>query len=171
MHYLESYDAEVTVIYNDLVTDKDIEQCDKLILSPGPGLPSEAGAMPNIIEKHYQSKPILGVCLGFQAIYEFFGGRLFNQRKVMHGVAVACEVSNSTVLFKNIPSNIKIGLYHSWAADPNAKPEKLEITALTTNGVIMAFQHQTLPIYGVQFHPESILTEFGKEMIQNFLLD
>lgn len=169
VHYLEGFDCEVKVERNDEINFKNVDSFDKIVLSPGPGLPSEALGMMKIIEIYADKKPILGVCLGFQALVEFFGGKIFNQNEIIHGHAVDCNFTPSSLLFKSLPSNFKVGLYHSWAAEKSSFPPILNITGESENGVLMAFEHSSLPIAGVQFHPESILTENGKEIIENFL--
>jgi anthranilate synthase component 2 len=140
-----------------------------LVLSPGPGLPKDAGDMNKLIKAHIDSIPILGVCLGFQAIIEHFGGEIYNQNEVKHGVAESCNFDSNSKLFAGLPSNFNIGLYHSWAAVKNNFPSHLSISAESENGIIMGFEHTTLPVCGVQFHPESILTENGKAIVQNFI--
>ena len=171
VHYFEGFNAAVTVVFNDQIDMEAVNNYDMIVLSPGPGLPSEAGEMPQVIERYFDKKPILGVCLGFQAIYEYLGGKLYNQASVKHGVSMPCKVNNKTKLFRNLPHQINVGLYHSWAADTNCVPSNLTVTATSIENVIMAFEHKTLPVYGLQFHPESILTEFGKDIIKNFLGD
>ncbi len=169
VHYLEALDVDVTVTYNDKIDFKSIGQYDKLVLSPGPGLPHEAGHLNQVISEYALSKPILGVCLGFQALILHFGGQLYNQDEVRHGVSVKCHADPQSTLFKNITPSFNVGLYHSWAANINKLPNELKITAQSEEDVIMAFEHQTLPLFGVQFHPESILTDYGKEILKNFI--
>ena len=169
VHYLEGFDCEVMVLRNDEINLEHLPHFDKLVLSPGPGLPKEAGSLTAIIEKFYTTKPILGVCLGFQAITEFFGGEIYNQPQVKHGVSEMCTFKQESRLFNGLPKQFKIGLYHSWAAKGATFPDPLSITATSEHNVIMAFEHTHLPICGVQFHPESILSEFGHEIIANFL--
>lgn len=157
------------MVRNDALQSVQINDFDKIVLSPGPGLPSEANQMPELISKYIGEIPILGVCLGFQAIIENLKGKIFNQKLVKHGVQEKCLIVPNSRFFANIPESINIGLYHSWAALESDFPVELNITARSENGVIMAFEHQELPICGVQFHPESILTEHGKQMVENFL--
>lgn len=171
VHYFEGHGASVTVVLNDKIDLEAISEYDKIVLSPGPGLPEQAGMMPEVIEKYFNTKPILGVCLGFQAIYKYLGGTLYNQPNVRHGVKVQCNIDNTSKLFHELPLKINVGLYHSWAANLNHFPDDLVVTATSTEDILMGFEHKSLPVYGVQFHPESILTEFGKEMIKNFLAD
>lgn len=164
-HYFEALNCEVIVQRNDEVDHNLIIASDAIVLSPGPGLPINAGSMMDIIKNYHLSKPILGVCLGHQALAEFFGGSLFNMDRVMHGKEVSM-IHESSSLFIDIDSPLKIGLYHSWAVD-------LSSSSLISTGawkdVNMAFEHPKLPIFGVQFHPESILTQSGKEILKNFL--
>lgn len=167
-HYLESFDVEVTVIYNDEVILDEIEAFDKIVFSPGPGLPKNAGQLLNVIDQYHRIKPILGVCLGFQAIAEYFGGKLYNQTMVKHGVNEKIT-SKPSLFYENIPSEIKVGLYHSWALQRFSIPAELKEIAISENDVCMAFEHVSFPIIGVQYHPESILTEYGKQMIANFI--
>lgn len=169
MHYLEGLDCSVDVVRNDAVDMEKIERYDKIVLSPGPGLPEESNLLMKVVEKTVKSKPVFGVCLGFQAIFEHFGGSLYNQKEVKHGVAEKCSFETNSKLFQDLPDSFDIGLYHSWAADGNVIPKTLSITARSKNEVIMAFEHINLPVCGVQFHPESILTENGKKIIDNFI--
>lgn len=170
VHYIEGLGAEVDVVFNNEINFKEVNNYDKIILSPGPGLPEDAGDMPQLIQEFINKKPILGVCLGFQAIIEFFGGTLFNQKKVKHGVSENCFFENNSQLFIDTAPSFKVGLYHSWAADPKTFPKALNITSKSEEGIIMAFEHQTLSVFGVQFHPESIMSEYGHQILKNFLL-
>lgn len=169
VHYLEGLGAFVEVYRNDEVDFDRIEGADKIVLSAGPGLPRDAGKLPLVIHNYAGKKPILGVCLGFQAIVEFYHGNIYNQEAVKHGIAEDCKVDTNSRLFKDVPENIKIGLYHSWAAKDEKFPRELIVTAKSENDVIMAFEHKRLPIAGVQFHPESVLTEHGHQIMKNFL--
>lgn len=169
VHYLEGQDSYVVIVRNDEINFDDVDQFDKIVLSPGPGLPKDAGLQPQLIQQFAHSKPILGVCLGFQALVEFFGGEIFNQPEVKHGVAEKCTVISDSKLFSGIEKEFKVGLYHSWAAKKENFPSDLKITALSENVTIMAFEHCILPVCAVQFHPESILTENGHQIIRNFL--
>ena len=153
---------------NDKIDFNQVNNFDRYVLSPGPGLPSEAGDLLKFI-KLVEGKPLLGVCLGLQAIVEIYGGRLFNQTKVKHGVHESCLLETNTKLFQNLPKKINVGLYHSWAADEKYLPIELKIVAKSEYDIIMAIEHKDLPIVAVQFHPESVMTEYGKEMIRNFL--
>lgn len=169
VHYIEAVDCEVSVLRNDDIQLRDIHQFDKIVLSPGPGLPKESNQLMEIIREFIEKKPVLGVCLGFQAIVEHFNGKLYNQDCVKHGLEEKCRIDGKSKLFKGIPDNIKVGLYHSWAANEMDFPTPLRITARSENNVIMAFEHEELPVCGVQFHPESILTEHGQQLVNNFL--
>lgn len=171
VHYIEGFDLSVDVMYNDKVDLEQVESYDKIVLSPGPGLPKDAGKLMELIGAFHESKPILGVCLGFQALVEFYGGKLFNQELVKHGVAEKAKFNQDSRLFENTADEFKIGLYHSWAAQPSSFPEVFMITGNSENGVIMAFEHQNLPIAGVQFHPESILSEHGFQIVENFIFN
>lgn len=169
VHYLREFGCQVKVVRNDKVKISELEEYDKILLSPGPGIPSEAGKLLEIIKRYSLEKSILGVCLGHQAIAEAFGGKLRNLEKVYHGVAEKLIITNKELyLFKNIPSGIKVGRYHSWIVE-NDLPDCLSVTAVDDQGKIMALMHNELDILGVQFHPESVLTEFGKQMIKNWI--
>ena len=167
-HYLEGLDCAVTVARNNAVSLEEIALFDKIVLSPGPGLPKDAGIMMELISEYADKKPMLGVCLGMQAIGEHFGGRLYNQPEVKHGVPEICIHNGENKLFSGIPERSEVGLYHSWAVDL-AEASQLKATAYSENQVLMAFEHESLPVAGVQFHPESLMTRFGKQMIRNFI--
>ena len=170
-HYIEQLGADITVTDNQAVTAEDLDACDKLVISPGPGLPKEAGnLMPVLAAALEKGIPVLGVCLGMQAIAEHFGGSIFNQKEVKHGQEALVRHDGTCLLFRGIPETFKAGLYHSWAVDP-VLPEMLRATAFSDEGIMMALQHTTLPVYGVQFHPESILSEYGLDLFRNFLSD
>jgi len=163
---------KVDVYRNDEISLEEIEKYDKIILSPGPGIPEEAGILLDVIKKYAPTKSILGVCLGQQAIAEAFGGNLINLSEIFHGVATTSRtIKESTKLFKNLPEEIEVGRYHSWAVNNENFPSELEITAVDNDGMIMALQHKTYDVHGVQFHPESILTPEGEVIIRNFLLN
>jgi anthranilate synthase component II len=168
VHYAESMVDEVIVWRNDNIKMDEIERFDKIILSPGPHLPKDAGQMMEVVKRYVDKKPILGICLGFQAIGEFFGASLVNQNEVKHGRKEWCTHMNESVLFQQIPTEFEIGLYHSWALE-EPLPEILTITAKSEKNIIMAFEHKNFPIFGLQFHPESILTPQGKNILANFL--
>ena len=168
-HLVKELGAEVTVLRNDQFRLEDLQEYSKIILSPGPGIPSEAGLLLDVIRTYAGKKPILGVCLGHQAIGEAFGAKLENLSFVFHGVATPCHVVADDPIFSGISRDITIGRYHSWVVSRDRLPECLEITAVSDEGQIMALRHKTMNIRGIQFHPESVLTPDGKKMIQNFL--
>lgn len=168
VHYCEALDINVTVIRNDVLNLDEVKAYDKIILSPGPHLPKNAGCMMELIERYYLTKPILGVCLGLQALAEFFGGELYNLDQVKHGVQGKCKRVGESQLLNQISSLYTIGLYHSWAVQ-EPLPNMLQLTSKSEEGVVMSFEHKTLPIFGVQYHPESILTDEGKQIIKNFI--
>lgn len=162
--------APVDVVRNDAITVDEAARYDRILLSPGPGLPAEAGIMMDLLRKLMSSHPILGVCLGMQGIVEACGGSLFNQARVMHGVAVPCTaVAPHDPLFHGLPERFAVGLYHSWAAEPDTLPDELRVTARSAQGVIMAVRHARLPVCGVQFHPESVLTPQGAQILGNWV--
>jgi anthranilate synthase component II len=171
VHYLEELtDIQVEVFRNDQITVDQAAAYDKIVLSPGPGIPNEAGILKPLIEKLAPTHSILGVCLGCQAIAEVFGGSILNLSKVYHGVATPVMVKDKTeILFKNLPDSFLAGRYHSWVVNEKNLPATLKITAFDELGQIMGIRHQEYDVRGVQFHPESILTEHGKKMIQNWL--
>ena len=170
VHYLEELDCEVTVKRNDKFSLDEVENYDKILLSPGPGIPEEAGLLKAAIQKYATSKPIFGVCLGQQAIGEVFGGKLENLSQVFHGVATkATIVSENEPLFKGIEKEFEIGRYHSWVVSKENFPEVLEITSVDENGQIMSLRHKFYDVCGVQFHPESVLTPKGKQIIKNWI--
>lgn len=161
---------KIDVIRNDKIDLDDIENYETIILSPGPGLPKDAGIMPALIQRYAASKNILGVCLGHQAIGEAFGGELHNLSKVYHGVDTPMYVlDEQEVLFQNIPKVFIAGRYHSWVVKKEELPDCLEVTAVDSEGVVMAFRHKDYNVRGVQFHPESVMTPDGKQMLRNFL--
>ena len=170
VHYLEKVtDAGIDVIRNDKISLDEIEVYDKILLSPGPGIPSEAGILLDVIRKYAPSKSILGVCLGQQAIAEAFGGSISNLEQVYHGVATIAEIIAEDSLFDDIPRKLKVGRYHSWIVNKKDLPEELEVTAFDESGNIMALRHRQYDLKGVQFHPESVLTEHGLKMIENWV--
>jgi anthranilate synthase component 2 len=154
---------------NDEIGLEEVDQYEKVMLSPGPGIPSEAGIMPDLIRHYKLSKSILGVCLGHHAIAEAFGGGLYNFSQPVHGIQREMEILKEDGLFKDVPLKTKVGLYHSWAVNLENFPEELEPLALSEMGVLMALRHRKYYIKGVQFHPESIMTPEGKRMIWNWL--
>ncbi len=168
VHALEQYCTSVDVIRNDEIVIDELDKYTHIVISPGPGLPNEAGMLMEVLDRYCNSKKMLGVCLGMQAITEHFGGKLYNQQTVKHGLSMEITVTNN-VLYKSIPSQIEVGLYHSWAIDKKYIPEVFEITAVSREGVVMSVRHNQLPVYGVQYHPESIMTPYGKQILKNWL--
>ena len=168
-HLIKELGAEVTVLRNDQFRLEELEQYSKILLSPGPGIPSEAGLLLDVIRIYAGRKPILGVCLGHQAIGEVFGAKLENLSDVFHGVATPCHIVADDPIFSGIDRDITIGRYHSWVVSREDFPDCLEVTAVSEEGQIMALRHRELNVRGIQFHPESVLTPDGKKMIQNFL--
>lgn len=165
------YGADTTVIRNDKLTLEDVEAYDAVLLSPGPGLPSEAGLMPEVIRRYAPTKRMLGVCLGHQGIAESFGGELYNLPDVLHGIATDANLTTDAEdkLFQGLPRQFRVGRYHSWSVMPESMPAALEVTAQDANGQVLAFRHREYDVRGVQFHPESILTEHGHQMLKNWL--
>ena len=165
---------KVEVFRNDQVPLEKVKEYDKIILSPGPGIPEEAGLLLPLIKEYASSKSILGVCLGHQAIGEAFGGKLINLDNVYHGVATRIEVKSEkskekSRLFAGLPDNLEVGRYHSWIVSEEGFPKELEVTARDENDFIMALQHKTYDVQGVQFHPESVLTPDGEKILKNWL--
>jgi len=169
VHYLEDLGAQVDVFRNDKIALKAVAAYSHIVLSPGPGIPDEAGLLKEIIKTYAPTKKILGVCLGQQAIAEVFGGRIENLSQVYHGIATPIEITKkSAPLFKDLPASVAVGRYHSWVVAAPL-PDCLEATAKDSNGQIMALQHKEYDVQSVQFHPESILTPSGKKMLANWL--
>ena len=168
-HLVKELGADVTVLRNDQFELSELEPYSKIILSPGPGIPSEAGLLCDVIRTYAGIKPILGVCLGHQAIGEVFGGKLENLSDVFHGVATEGTEFGNDPLFSGLPERITMGRYHSWVVSKEGFPECLEITAESDEGQIMALRHKTLNVRGIQFHPESVLTPDGRKMLQNWM--
>lgn len=161
---------KVNIFRNDQISLDDINAYDKIILSPGPGIPDEANILKPLIKKYYTTKSILGVCLGQQAISEVFGGSLINTQTVYHGVSSLIRIIDpEEIIFKGLPINIQVGRYHSWIVNPNNFPITLKITSLGPQGEIMSLRHKKYDVCGVQFHPESILTPDGQQIIHNWL--
>lgn len=172
VHYLEAFGHEVTVKRPVNIAKIDISAYDKLVLSPGPGLPSESDELMSAIELWHNQIPILGVCLGHQALAQYFGAELYNLNQVTHGVSTPINIlKQSDPLFKDLPNRIEVARYHSWCVINHSLTPELECTAQDDNAVIMAIRHKTLPIHGIQFHPESILTPHGRKIVQNWLED
>ena len=168
-HLVKELGAEVSVVRNDEFELEALDAFDKIILSPGPGIPSEAGLLLDVIREYAGRKPILGVCLGHQAIGEVFGGKLTNLSTVFHGVATEGTQLGNEYLFDGLPERITMGRYHSWVVDREGWPEALEVTALSDEGQVMALRHREMDIHGIQFHPESVLTPDGRHMLENFI--
>ncbi len=170
VHLVEKItDVSVDVFRNDQIALEDIVKYDKIILSPGPGIPSEAGLLLQVIQEYAATKSILGVCLGHQAIGQVFGGTLLNLDHVFHGIATPCNITKPGQLFAGLPATIEVGRYHSWVIKDENFPDVLEVTARDDNNLIMGLQHKTFDVQGVQFHPESVLTPDGETIIRNWL--
>ena len=171
VHYIEENPQyEVAVFRNDEITLDEVDNYDTIVLSPGPGLPKDAGILEDLIRRYAASKKILGVCLGMQAIGEVFGGTLENLEQVYHGLASPINVlEKDDLLYKDLPTTFQVGRYHSWVISKADFPKELTVTSEEEHGQIMSITHKDFKVYGVQYHPESILTEHGKELIANFL--
>ncbi|MEP7238492.1 MAG: aminodeoxychorismate/anthranilate synthase component II [Ferruginibacter sp.] len=175
VHLVEKITGEKVDVYrNDQIALADVAVYDKIILSPGPGIPEEAGLLLPLIKEYAETKSILGVCLGHQAIAEAFGGKLTNLSTVFHGVATKIQIGNrqnaiGKSLFEELPDEIEVGRYHSWIVSDENFPDELEVTARDENGYIMGLQHKTFNVQGVQFHPESVLTPDGEQILRNWL--
>ncbi|MHA7058317.1 anthranilate synthase component II [Aquimarina sp. M1] len=170
VHYLEDLGCEVVVKRNDQLDLEDVAPFHKILLSPGPGIPDEAGLLKDIINTYADTKSIFGVCLGQQAIGEVFGGSLINLKEVYHGVATEVKTTVSDeLLFKGLKNTFNVGRYHSWVVAEADLPSCLEVTSFDKNGQIMSLRHRKLDIRGVQFHPESVLTPDGKKMLENWI--
>lgn len=168
-HLVKELGAEVSVLRNDQFRMEELKPYDKIILSPGPGIPSEAGLLMDVIQAYAGSKPILGVCLGHQAIGEHFGGRLTNLSQVFHGVASTISITAPDYIYNELPPQIEVGRYHSWVVDNQGLPECLEVTSVSEEGQIMSLRHRQYDVRGIQYHPESVLTPDGKKIIGNWL--
>ncbi|MFS4416226.1 anthranilate synthase component II [Maribacter sp. 2307ULW6-5] len=168
VHYLEELGGQVTVKRNDQLTLQEVDAFEAIVLSPGPGIPEEAGLLKKIIETYGPHKRIFGVCLGQQAIAEVYGGSLTNLDQVYHGVATAITITENDYIFNGLPREIMVGRYHSWVVHPNL-PSVLEATSVDKNGQIMSLRHKTHDVRAVQFHPESVLTPEGKHILKNWL--
>lgn len=170
---VEQAGARVTVLRNDRFALPDLAACDKLLLSPGPGIPQEAGLLMSVIRTYAATKPILGICLGEQAIGEAFGAQLCNLSDVFHGVQTEISLDGPGVaddyLFDGLPRRLTVGRYHSWVVSREGLPDTLAITAVSDEGLIMGLRHRTLDVHGIQFHPESVLTPLGERIIQNWI--
>ncbi|MFH4965101.1 aminodeoxychorismate/anthranilate synthase component II [Gaetbulibacter sp. M235] len=169
VHYLEDLNCEVTVVRNDKLTLDDVEPFDKIVLSPGPGIPDEAGLLKAIIKRFAPTKSILGVCLGQQAIGEVFGGSLVNLDDVYHGVSTKVNITvDDESLFNGLEKEIEVGRYHSWVVNSDL-PDELEATSFDENGQVMSLRHKVYDVKGVQYHPESVLTPNGKQILKNWI--
>ena len=168
-HLVKELGTEVDVLRNDKFELEELEKYDKIILSPGPGIPEEAGLLLEVIRTYAGRKPILGVCLGEQAIGQAFGGKLTNLSEVFHGIQTNVKIKNKDYIFSGLPTEIPVGRYHSWLVDTEEFPEELVITAISSEGQIMALKHREYDVHGIQFHPESVLTPDGKQIVGNWL--
>ena len=169
VHLIKELGLNVTVVRNNQFSLEDLNTYDRIVLSPGPGIPSEAGLLLDVIKHYAGIKPILGVCLGHQAIGEVFGAKLKNLSDVFHGVTTKTTQIVDTPLFEGLPKHFQVGRYHSWVVEKEHFPNCLEIIAESKEGLIMALRHRTYNIYGIQFHPESVLTPNGKKIMANWL--
>ena len=168
-HLVKQLGAKVEVFRNDQFTLNQLERFTKIILSPGPGIPEEAGLLMDVIRPYAGRKPMLGVCLGHQAIAEVFGGKLVNLKEVYHGIATEGTQFGNDPIFSGLPKRIVMGRYHSWVVDRAGFPDCLEVTAMSDDGQIMALRHRNYNIHGIQFHPESVLTPEGATIVRNWL--
>lgn len=168
-HLLKELGADVTVVRNDRFELPELARYDKIILSPGPGIPEEAGLLTDAVRTYAGRKPILGVCLGEQAIGEVFGAKLTNLETVYHGVQTPITLTAPDYIFRGLPERIDVGRYHSWVVSRDDLPAELEVTAVSDEGFIMALRHRSFDVHGIQFHPESVLTPQGKIILSNFL--
>ncbi len=169
VHYLQDLDCDVTVKRNDKLTLDEVNNFEKILLSPGPGVPDEAGLLKTIIKQYGSSKSILGICLGQQAIAEVFGGSIENLDQVYHGVSTEIKLTNTDKkLYKGLPNKLEVGRYHSWVVSKNL-PNNLIATSVDENGEIMSLKHKDFDVRAVQFHPESILTPHGKQILKNWV--
>lgn len=168
-HLVRELGATVTVLRNDQFELSALEAYDKIILSPGPGIPEEAGLLLDVIRTYAGKKPILGVCLGHQAIGQVFGGTLKNLSEVYHGVATPVHITGDEALFTGLPETMEVGRYHSWVVDTENLPACLEVTSVSPEGLIMSLRHKEMDVRGIQYHPESVLTPNGKAIIQNWI--
>jgi len=170
VYLLKELGAEVDVFRNDKISLEEVGKYDNILLSPGPGIPSEAGIMMDLLKEYKSTKKILGVCLGHQAIAEAFGSQLSNMGEVLHGVTTECVVTDPKErLFLDIPARFEVCRYHSWTVIPSTMPNDLQVTAQDDKGFVLAEAHAKYDVRGVQFHPEAFLTQHGKQMIQNWM--
>jgi len=170
VHIIRELGYDYEVHRNDKISIDEVNRFDKILLSPGPGIPDEAGIMKEVIRKYGPTKSILGVCLGHQGIAEVYGAKLYNIEKVLHGVTSTIQIKNvSSLLFKGVPANFRITHYHSWAVVPESINGEMQVTAVNGSGLVMAISHTKYNVHGVQFHPESVMTEHGKEILLNWI--
>ncbi len=169
VHILRELCVDLDVFRNDQIGLDEVESYDKILLSPGPGLPSEGGIMPELLKRYAASKSILGVCLGHQAIGECFGGTLFNLPTVFHGIVTSIQLEGDDPLFQDLPNTFNVCRYHSWVINEEDLPADLLVTSRDEKGTIMSVKHKELDVRGVQFHPESIMTEHGKQLMKNWI--
>ncbi len=171
VHLVEKITNEdVLVMRNDEVDFDALDSCERIILSPGPGLPKDAGLMPEVIRRYAGQKPLLGVCLGHQAVSEFLGARLYNLERVMHGIATPISITErGVVLYRGVPDGIAVGRYHSWAVDESSLPNDVHVTSRDESGCVMSIESKSRQLFGVQYHPESILSQFGEDVLSNFI--
>lgn len=168
-HLVKELGAEVSVVRNDQFRLSELKPFDKIILSPGPGIPTEAGLLMDVIDAYASVKPILGVCLGHQAIGEYFGGKLTNLSHVFHGIASTISITAPDYIYKELPAQVQVGRYHSWVVDNEGLPDCLEVTSVSEEGQIMSLRHKQYDVRGIQYHPESVLTPEGRKIIANWL--
>lgn len=171
VHYIEDLGATVTVFRNDAFELKELEVFDKIVLSPGPGIPEEAGLLKEVIQTYAKTKSILGICLGMQAIGEVFGGTLTKLENVFHGVVSKITIIENDFIFNKLPNEMEVGRYHSWVISNDSFPQNLIITSVDENKNIMSIKHSVYDVRGVQFHPESILTPEGKKIVENWIIN
>ena len=168
-HLVKELGAEVSVVRNDQFRLSELKPFDKIILSPGPGIPTEAGLLMDVIDAYASVKPILGVCLGHQAIGEYFGGKLTNLSQVFHGIASTISITAPDYIYKELPAQVQVGRYHSWVVDNEGLPDCLEVPSVSEEGQIMSLRHKQYDVRGIQYHPESVLTPEGRKIIANWL--
>ena len=168
-HLVKELGAGVSVVRNDQFRLSELKPFDKIILSPGPGIPTEAGLLMDVIDAYAPVKPILGVCLGHQAIGEYFGGKLTNLSLVFHGIASTISITAPDYIYKELPAQVQVGRYHSWVVDNEGLPDCLEVTSVSEEGQIMSLRHKQYDVRGIQYHPESVLTPEGRKIIANWL--
>ena len=170
VHIIRELGFEFEVHRNDKISIAEVERFDKILLSPGPGIPDEAGIMKEVVRKYGATKSILGVCLGHQGIAEVYGAKIYNIKNVLHGVTSMVKIGDPTnKLFRGMPERFRVTHYHSWAVAPDSINGSINVTATNDAGLVMSFSHKTFDVHGVQFHPESVMTEHGKLLIGNWL--